>query len=408
MNKIRPATLALLAATLICAPLAADAHGAGTFKARLTAAQARLGLDLIQRLSAPPRRPIVAVSPAGIAGAAGALDLGASPQMREALHGMLGFAPRPDGAADDMAMLRDDMARLATNHADAGPLRMSRSIAFDRALKLQSGVTDAMRRAGVGEDVVDFSAPAAVETINRRVRERTGGRIGDIVDRLSSGTSLVVLDAMYFEDRWKTQFDRARTRPEAFKRVNEKPIAVATMHLAKGHYLFRQDAHFVGIELPFADERFRMVIVTTQGADPAPATTFLATDEWLEGKGFMQAPGELAMPHFAVSSRDDLTAALDARGLGAARLAPDALSGFTPDPVRVTRVVQRLELRLNEEGTEVAAATAAVAERGLEGPYVRMVVDKPFVFALRDTRSGLILATGYVGEPGALATAARP
>jgi serine protease inhibitor len=29
-----------------------------------------------------------------------------------------------------------------------------------------------------------------------------------------------------------------------------------------------------------------------------------------------------------------------------------------------------------------------------------MVVDKPFMFALRDQKTGLILFTGYVGAPG--------
>jgi serine protease inhibitor len=30
---------------------------------------------------------------------------------------------------------------------------------------------------------------------------------------------------------------------------------------------------------------------------------------------------------------------------------------------------------------------------------VKMIVDKPFVFALRDQKTGLILFMGYVGNP---------
>jgi len=113
------------------------------------------------------------------------------------------------------------------------------------------------------------------------------------------------------------------------------------------------------------------------------------------------------LPRLLVSSREDLTATLDALGLRAARLAPDSLSGFTADAAQITRVLQRLELRLNEEGTEAAAATAVTVERGATADYVRMVVDKPFVFALRDAKTGLILVAGYVGEPAAVATVAR-
>jgi serpin B len=398
------AMLATLATLLSGAPSSARADEA--FTARLTTAQVRLGLDLVQRLSTTPRS-VVAVSPASIAGAAVALDLGASPQLRDALNGALDLGPKAE-AADNLLKLRERVAALGAPQQQSSPLKLGRSIAFDHSLNLHPGLADAMQRAGIKQDVIDFTAPTAAETINRRVREQTAGKIPEIVDRLSGDTSLVVLDALYFNDHWKTPFDRARTAPEPFKRVNASPITVSTMHLSQGHYLFRQDDRFVAVELPFADQRYRMVVVTTRGQEAAPVAGFLPAEEWLAGKGFMLAAGEVALPHFDVSSRDDLTPALDARGLGAARTSPHALSGFTDDPIRVTRVVQCLQLRLNEEGTEVAAATAAVADRGIEGHYVNMIVDRPFVFALRDATTGLVLATGYVGEPSPLATASRP
>ena len=70
-------------------------------------------------------------------------------------------------------------------------------------------------------------------------------------------------------------------------------------------------------------------------------------------------------------------------------------------------MLQRIELRLTEEGTEAAAATAAVEERAATPGYVHLVVDRPFVFALRDNATGLILIAGYVGEPAPLVAAAR-
>jgi len=150
-----------------------------------------------------------------------------------------------------------------------------------------------------------------------------------------------------------------------------------------------------------------MVVVTTRGEQPAAPAAFAGTGEWLAGKGFAAASGELALPHFDVSASEDLTPTLDQLGLKTARLAPGSLSGFTADPVRITRVQQRVELRLNEEGTEMAAATVAAIERGVDADYIRMAVNRPFVFALRDKETGLVLAAGYVGEPTTLATAAR-
>ena len=91
---------------------------------------------------------------------------------------------------------------------------------------------------------------------------------------------------------------------------------------------------------------------------------------------------------------------LDGLGLRQARLASGSLKGFSATSLTISRIFQKLELRMDEEGTEGAAATAVIATRSLaSGPNFKMVVDKPFMFALRDQRTGFILFMGYVGSP---------
>ena len=87
---------------------------------------------------------------------------------------------------------------------------------------------------------------------------------------------------------------------------------------------------------------------------------------------------------------------------------PATLPGFAAGPLRLTKVQQRVELKVDEEGTEAAAATAAVATRSTAERFVRVAADKPFMFALRDSASGLIIVTGYVANPVAAARAAPP
>jgi len=78
------------------------------------------------------------------------------------------------------------------------------------------------------------------------------------------------------------------------------------------------------------------------------------------------------------------------------------LQGFSDAPLEISRILQKIELRVNEEGTEGAAATAVMTTRSIKiasSDHIKMVVDKPFVFALRDDETGLILFMGYVGAP---------
>ncbi|HET9902365.1 MAG TPA: serpin family protein [Xanthobacteraceae bacterium] len=394
------------AAAALCAPAFAGPPDSEAFRERLAAAQGKLTVQLVEQL-ASSKKPMIVVSPASIAGAAATLDLGASGPLRTSLHAVLGF----DGSADvgdDLSALRRAIDSLGAGHSGASsPLKFANAVVFDQGVAVKADATRSLAEAGIDSSVADLRSAESVKTVNRRVSERTGGMIPEIIDRPPAGASLVVLSALHFKDRWKTAFDRAVTRPAAFKRLSGGPATVATMHLPPGRYLFRQDAKFVGIELPYAQDRFSMVVVTTRGERPAPPRAFAGVGEWLTGKNFAAAQGELALPHFDVSEGLDLTPVLDRLGLHTARVAPGSLAGFSADPMNVTRIVQRLELRLNEEGTQAAGATAVIAERGVDPNYIRMAADKPFVFALRDKATGLILMAGYVGEPTSLATAAR-
>ena len=138
---------------------------------------------------------------------------------------------------------------------------------------------------------------------------------------------------------------------------------------------------------------------------PARTREFARVGSWLGGDGFAECEGELALPRFSLSRSAELIGALDALGLRRARTSPTALHGLSPMPQVITRVVQKTELRVDEAGTEAAAATAVETMRSMPVEYVKMIVDKPFLFALRDQKTGLILLMGHVEKPTTQAVA---
>jgi serpin B len=121
---------------------------------------------------------------------------------------------------------------------------------------------------------------------------------------------------------------------------------------------------------------------------------------WLAGEGFTSGQVELAMPRFQLNGKVELLPALDALGLKAARASPTALQGFSPVPQRISQITQRTYLQVDEAGAEAAAATAVLTVRSAFRTE-KISIDKPFLFALRDRVSGLILMAGYVGSPSA-------
>jgi serpin B len=104
------------------------------------------------------------------------------------------------------------------------------------------------------------------------------------------------------------------------------------------------------------------------------------------------------MPRFALHQTTDVLPALDAAGLATARGDAAAFRPMTLDRLDISAFLQKSYLGINERGTEAAAATTVAIPQGLPPQDAAVTFDKPFVFALRDQDTGLILLSGYIGR----------
>jgi serine protease inhibitor len=382
-----------------------DGKGAGSDS--LLAAQSRLGENLIRYLAAhrtAGEGGNLIVSPASLAAILSFVDLGANNALRTAIHHALGFNRVTRRRVDeDLKALRDGVSSIVA-HSDKqdSPLTLANLLAFDRSVKPRQLALLGLSGAGADVLVDNLGDVEIVERINDWVKRKTHNLIPAILDEAPETLGLVAVNALYFKDKWQTEFDPAKTRPAKFQPVVGEPVDVPMMHSKAGSFAFRQDDRFIAAELVYAHEDFRLVVVTTK-SEPARPAEFGAVADWLGGQGFAMKNGEIAMPKLSLSASEELLPPLDTLGLKPARLNKDALDAFSPEELIITRIVQKIELRLAEEGTEAAAVTAAVTTRSLgKLAEMRMTVDKPFVFALRDQKSGLILFMGYVASPGKL------
>lgn len=77
---------------------------------------------------------------------------------------------------------------------------------------------------------LDFGNPGAVAAINKWVSENTKGKIGKIVDRLSTADIFVLLNAVYFNGKWLKPFDKNATNDEEFHLLDGSTKKVPMMH----------------------------------------------------------------------------------------------------------------------------------------------------------------------------------
>lgn len=360
---------------------------------RIAVAQQRLVMQLLLRLHASGAN--VVISPTSLASVLSVLSFGASPRMQAAIRHALGYRPRNTAhVADDLRALR---AAITAEIKPDAPLKMANAIVFDPASRPHELALRGLQALNVRASVETLSDPQAAAKINAWVKQETNDRIPSIIDEPITDAGLVALNALYFKDRWKIPFDPAETKTTPFMKAGGKSADVPMM-MSDRPRRFRQDEHFVAVDLPYATERFSLVVLTAKRV-VAPLRMLIRRSSWLGGAGFAQVPGELRLPRFTLSQGAHLLPALDRMGLAPARYSPVAFSGLAALPQRLARVDQKTFLAVDEAGTEAAAATAAVTSRSAESEIVKMTVDKPFLFALRDMQSGLVVLAGYVTDP---------
>jgi serine protease inhibitor len=377
-------------------PLSADVSATA---ARLGAAQTALATRLIDKLAANNPAANVVVSPASLAGVLAVIEFGADEQLRRNLHQVLGF-----GEASEASIDFDGLRKATGRPRRDGPLATANAIFFDTHASPRPEAIEALNEAGVRASVEDFAKPDTLAAINNWVSEQTKGKIPTVLDKMPDVTGLVALNALYFKDRWKQPFEVNATKLAPFRLVGGKVIEIPLMRAGDRQFRFRRDNRFIAVDLPYASEGYSLVVITTR-REPAAAKDFSAVGGWLTGEGFFTALGEVALPKFNASSSFDLMPALKALGLKL----PNTLPGFARGPLRLAKAQQRVELTIDEEGTEAAAATAVTTTRSSETEFIKFSADKPFMFALRD-QSGLIVLAGYIASPktGAAQTSEAP
>lgn len=356
----------------------------------LAAAQARLAWRLI---GDAPAGADPTISPAGLASIFAVLSEGADSKLKAAIAEALGF-----GTDRETALVALKEARTVVASANPAVFVSRDRLVFPPGEQPSEIVTRRMDALEVPYVVADLTKPDEVKKIDDWVKAATGGMIPEILGQPLTTPSFVALNALHFKGRWKTRFDPRATADAPFMGADHKSTPVAMMRLPEAHRAYRAEAGFVGVDLPFEDARYSLVVVTSD-KEPRTAKGFAAAADWLSGEGFAARKGDLALPRFSLEGNANLLPTLAKAGLAEGLRSPTALAGFAPD-VTIQAVLQRAKIEVDEEGAEAAAATAAVVVRSLSvDDALHMIVDKPFIYALRDRDSGLIIVAGYVGRP---------
>jgi len=248
---------------------------------------------------------------------------------------------------------------------------------------------------------------AAADEINEWVKGKTEKRITGLIPpgSLTPDTRLVLANAVHFIGKWHHQFGKSLTQPGSFTRLDGEQVEAQMMH-QETDLDYAEGDTWQAVSLPYELGGCDMVIVLPR------AGRFAEVEEMLTGPGFSSLVGKiksrkvrLTMPRFTFTCPYRLNDTLIALGMGSAFGDTADFSGMSSEPgLFITEVRHKAFVRVDEEGTEAAAATE-VGMAGAAPPMpkpeepVEFTADRPFVFLIRDRHSGAVLFVGRVMDP---------
>lgn len=291
-----------------------------------------------------------------------------------------------------LAPKRDNKTKLAISNAAVCKDNYPFKEAYLNALKTDFDATICQMPFSPLEKVVSW--------VNNWCKDATGGMIPKLLDNIREDDVLILLNALYFKGIWKDKFDKEATSAAPFTMESGTKIQVPTMRDTKEDYSYAKNEIFSTVRLPYGNGAFYLdVLLPEKGKKVSDVIAWLKANGTTGNLKYQKADVDISLPKFNISFlKNGINKILAANGLPISMGSNPDYSGITDNSVVVSDIVQAVEFKLDENGTEAAAATAVIVGEKAAEPPVEFKADHPFVFYISESSTGAIFFSGaYFG-----------
>jgi len=352
----------------------------------------------------------LAISPASVHIALAMLWTGAGGETAAQLTGILRLDTDRKGVLSGAHELT---SRWSEGAPGSQPLIVRNGLFHQDGVELgKTYVADVRAAFGAQIASVDFRAQPepSRQTINTWVKQQTNDRIAELLPggSVTRQTRLVLTDAILFRGQWRQAFSERATSMEPFHTDSGKTRRVPTMR-ADATFAYAHLGDRELLEIPYAGGALAMTFVLPRlGRDLEKVEHELSgLTSWLAKtkprKLIVQIPRATIDPPTSMLLREPL------RRMGLTLPFDDDRADFsaiavlpTGERLTIDEIVHKTFVRIDEQGTEAAAATAVIGEIAISArgtPPLIFNADHPFVWFIRDVRTGEILFLGRVADP---------
>ncbi|XP_013776699.1 leukocyte elastase inhibitor C-like [Limulus polyphemus] len=372
---------------------------------KVTNASNHFGLALYHVLS---RSGNLFISPFSLSAVLTMTYLGAQDTTAQQMSSVLGYRPVGLKSAGVLNGLQE-ATNLLNSQENGYDLEIANAVLVQRSFNVLKSYRQALtRELNATLQEVDFQTEGekVVNEVNSWASHRTKNKIQNLLTKpLPSNSRLALLNAVYFKGTWQTMFDKKLTKTGTFYNNGLIPTRVNMMEI-KTKFKFFNDPNLdvYAIEMPYTGHHMSMLILLPHNRNGLPALERALSVPYLENvyATLQEKNVFVRMPQFKLEEKyEDIKRTLQALGMSDVFDEQRAnLAGITGHrDLYLNKVVHKTHVEVNEEGSVATAVSFGVSIVRIGGNIApQFVIDHPFIFLIRDSRTGLILFIGRVAE----------
>ncbi|XP_061898212.1 serine protease inhibitor 2.1 isoform X1 [Entelurus aequoreus] len=358
-------------------------------------------LNLFRKISSYHDENII-FSPLSVSTSFAALSMAArGVTYEEILKGLclekLAQADQPDLIPKLFQMLHGNITQNGTMIADQGM-----SIFARQHFSIEKTFEEQMKSYFNGDvKRVNFEdTQASIRVINEYIKDKTGGKVTDMVSSLDPLTQLMIINTFYFQGGWEMPFNPNHTHKAPFY-VDNYNIPQVQMMFKEDKFEMMDDSHLGAkvLKLPYLEGVSMLILLPNKGVDYSSIEDELTAKMFLNWiKKLQKTRLEINIPKFKMAQSYSLHNILPELGFTGIFSRTANLTGLSKDKEpQVSEVLHKAVIEVDETGTTAAAATTTgIIPYSLPKTFI---VNRPFFFFIyhEDTKS--LLFMGRVINP---------
>ncbi|XP_072366037.1 leukocyte elastase inhibitor-like isoform X1 [Scyliorhinus torazame] len=375
----------------------------------LSASNGKFAVDLFKQLNKDDTNGNIFVSPFSISAALAMVYLGAKGNTAAQMAEVLAFDKVQD-LHSEFQKLQATINQPSANYLLklANRLYGAKTYTF-----LEDFIVSTLKYYQAELAAVDFvsASEEARQQINSWTEAQTEGKIKNLLAEgtVDGLTKLVLVNAIYFKGNWERKFQEQNTYEGEF-RINQnetKPVQMMRQK-AKFNMAYISEIKAKVLELPYVQSELSMIVLLPDRDDNSDGLqnlqnrlTFDKLMDWTNPEKMDNMEVKVVLPKFRLEEKYDLKSTLTLMGMADAFSQSQAnFSGMAEkNDLVLSKVVHKAFVEVNEEGTEAAAATAAIVMLRCAMVTPEFVADHPFLFFIRHNKTRSILFFGKLASP---------